>query len=160
MNENSTVKDYMKSKLFFIPTLYIIQGIIYIGTLSVGLLILLTKSTPQLELVMYWSILILIIQIPVTLYLYKLVKQYFINVLDHMSVLKYLSSTIVVFVPVYFLTNLYLQYDVSIFKFLPHLVVFVAIGIGCYMIITYLTDVKTKQLFKAIVNEIKRKKEK
>lgn len=156
VNENSTIRDYLKSKIFFVPTLYIIQGSIYIGALSIGL-ILWTKDTPQLDLVTYWAGLALIIQIPFTIYLYKLVKKHFVSVLDHTSIIKYLICTIIVFIPIYFLTNHYLAYEVSIYKFLPRLVIFVLFGIGAYLAATYLIDTKTRQLFKAIIGEMKKK---
>ena len=156
VNENSTMRDYIKSKLFFIPTLYIIQGSIYIGTLSIGL-ILWTKNTPQLDLVTYWAGIFTIVQIPFTIYLYKLVKKHFVQVLDNTSIIKYLICTVIVFVPIYFLTNHYLEYEVSIFKFLPRLLIFVLLSIGAYIVATYLIDTKTRQLFKAIIGEIKKK---
>lgn len=156
VNENSTIRDYLKSKIFFVPTLYIIQGSIYIVTLSIGL-ILWAKDTPQLDLVTYWAGLALIVQIPFTVYLYKLVKKHFVRVLDHASIIKYLICTVIVFIPIYLLTNHYLEYEVSIYKFLPRLLIFVLLGIGAYIAATYLIDVKTRQLFKAIIGEMKKK---
>lgn len=156
VNENSTMKDYLKSKLFSIPTLYIIQGSIYIGILCIGL-VLWTKNIPQLDLVTYWAGLALIVQIPFTAYLYKLMKKHFVHVFDHISIIKYLVCTIIVFIPIYFLTNQYLEYETSIFKFLPRLLIFVLLGIGAYLTATYLIDAKTRQLFKAIIGEIKKK---
>lgn len=156
VNENSTIRDYLKSKLFFIPTLYIIQGSIYIVTLSIGL-ILWTRNMSQLDLVTYWAGLALIVQIPFTAYLYKLVKKHFIQVFDHISIIKYVICTIIVFIPIYFLTNQYLEYEISIYKFLPRLLIFVLLGIGAYLAATYLIDVKTRQLFKAIIGEIRKR---
>ena len=40
VNENSTWKDYIKSKLFLVPTLLIIQGIIFVASIILGIIIL------------------------------------------------------------------------------------------------------------------------
>jgi len=57
----------------------------------------------------------------------------------------------------YILMEKYLVYENKVFEFLPNLLVFISIGIGSYLGITYLIDKRTRILVKAIINEIKGK---
>ncbi|MGI0056159.1 MAG: hypothetical protein ACREAK_02160 [Nitrosarchaeum sp.] len=157
VSENSNWKDYVKSKLFVIPTLFIIQGIIFIVSLIVGIIILLGLNTIELDLVIYWSIIIFVVQIPFTAYLYKLVKKSFKSILDLKAVTKYILATFSIFIPMYFLSENFLQYKISIFEFLPELMIYVVISIVSYLGLTYLIDSKTRILFKAILNELIKK---
>ncbi|MGI0010753.1 MAG: hypothetical protein ACREAE_05080 [Nitrosopumilaceae archaeon] len=153
-SEKSTFKDYVKSKLFFLPTLRLIQYSTYVILLTVGLLLLHAKST-QLQLLIYWSITILITEIPVTIYLYILVRKNFTLKIELSSVVKYLLVSIGVFGITYFLTEQYLSYKEGIFEFLPNLLLSIGLGIGGYLIITYSVDNRTRRLFSAILKEIK-----
>ena len=69
MNEKSTFRDYAKSKLFFLPTFFIIQNIIYLILLSLGLYILSSHTSSQLDFTIYWAIVLAIIEVPFTIYL-------------------------------------------------------------------------------------------
>ena len=51
----------------------------------------------------------------------------------------------------------FLIYQESIFNFLPDVMLFMALSIGSYLVITYLVDSKTRKLFNAIIQEIKSK---
>jgi O-antigen/teichoic acid export membrane protein len=157
VNENSTWKDYVKSKLFLVPTILIIQGIIFVASIILGIIILLGLNTAELDLVMFWSISIFVVQIPFTAYLYKLVKKNFKSILDLKAVTKYFVSTFAIFIPIYFLTENFLEYKISIFEFLPDLMVYVVIGIAGYLGLTYLIDSKTRVFFKAILHELVKK---
>lgn len=154
-NENSTFIDYLKSKLFWLPTIRLIQYSSYIGTLVIVLLIF--KTSTELELVLLWSFVALIVEIPVLIYLIIYVRRFFSLRLDFKGICKYLGSAVLVFTVLFFLVENYLEYKISIFEFLPNLMLFAAGGIGGYLLITYLIDSKTRQLFHAIINELKRK---
>lgn len=156
LNEKASFKDYVKSKLFFIPTLQLIQNIIYISLLAIGLLLLKPLSS-QLDLVLYWAIISLVTQVPFTMYLYMLVKRNLNLTLEFKSIFKYLLISVGVFGMTYLLTEHFLDYKKNIFEFLPELLLFVTLGIGFYLTITYFVDSRTKKLFKAILEEIKNK---
>jgi len=156
VNENSSFKDYLKSKLILVPTLYLIQNSLYVGSLIVMLIIFNSKT--QLELVIYWSVISAIVSIPFTIYFYYLTRKQFKFSINHFAILKYVIISVGVFGLTYFLMEEYLIFNESIFKFLPHLLLFVAIGVGGYLFISYFIDGNTKNLVKAIFNEIKNKK--
>ena len=67
LDENATFKQYLKSKLFFAPTLRVIQYSSY--ALILILVLLLAKGQDYLELLMYWAALSLAIEIPVCIFL-------------------------------------------------------------------------------------------
>ena len=68
MNKESTVQDYFKSSLINIPTIQLIHSIVYISSFTIVLLITFSSGNSNLEMLIYWSILILILEIPIVIY--------------------------------------------------------------------------------------------
>ena len=156
MNNDASQKDYLKSKLFHIPTINLIEKGVYLGSLSL-ILLLMRDFNSQLELVIIWSIIGVLSQIPFTIYFGILVKKNFPFKPDLQSVGKYVMIGIVVFVGVHFLAEEFLIYTERIFEFFPQLIIFGLIGIIPYLGLTFALDSKTRTLFKSIINELKRK---
>lgn len=152
--KESTFKDYLKSKLFYLPTLKIIQRSIYI--ISLTIMLLLISSSSDQNLVLSWSIVALVTQIPYTLYLYHLVKKEFNLQISWVTVSKYLVSGFIVFGMTFILMDNFLIYKTSIFEFLPLLFQFLIIGVGGYFGLTYVLDSRTRKLLKSIIAEIKK----
>ena len=155
-SESSTFKEYLKSKLFYLPTLRIIQRSVYVSSLAVVLILLLPTNNNQLDLVTYWSIVALVTQIPLTLYLYALVRKEFALKINKKLFFKYLFSSSLVFGLTYLLMEQYLTYKISIFEFLPEFLQYVILGVVGYLALTYLIDKKTRNLFSAVISEIKK----
>ena len=155
-NSKSTFKNYAQSKLFMLPTFRLIQNIVYV-VLLVAILALLNSSHSDFELLIYWVILGLVVSIPLTIYLSILIHRRFNVKLDVKSIGKYLLVCILVFTPLFVLTETYLQYNDEIVEFLPDLLLFVGIGVVGYLFLTYAIDSKTKIFFNAIIQEIRNK---
>lgn len=156
VDDNSTFKQYMKSKLFLLPTVKLIHNIIYITIFTIMLLVVNSTTNSQLELVVYWTIIGMVTHIPFTVYVFYLTRKHFTLTLDN-SIIKYLVTSIGVFGIVYYLMDEFLIFYESIYLFLPALLPFIALGVFAYLIITYFIDSKTKKLFHAIVDEIRGK---
>jgi len=156
MDNNSTFKDYIKSKLILYPTFQLIRNGIYFGSLAIILLFLHYEKS-EIELVIYWALIGLVIEIPLTIYIIKLVRNSFTLDIDWFSLLKYLFLSIIIFSLLYFLTLEFLIYNESIFDFLPQLLFFIMIGISSYLMLTYAIDNNTRMLVKAIFTELKKK---
>ena len=156
--KQSTQKDYLKSNLFYLPTIRLIRRGVYLGSLTVGLLILIQSDASLIDLVIYWSIIQAVTQLPFTIYFYYLVRKNFPLSLDIVAIMKYLVISIGVFGGVYLLMEEFLEYEPEILEFLPNLIPFLILGVSTYFGLTYLTDKGTRKLFKAIILEIKRKK--
>lgn len=154
MDEKSSFKEYVKSKLFLIPTIRIIQYGAYAIILATGLLILTNENGSQLELAVFWAIISVITEIPFTIHSIILVKKEFPLKIDFKSIAKYVCSSLVVLVPVYFLLDNFLIYDENIFIFLPNAFLYLIGAILAYIGITYLIDKRTKTLVKAVFNEM------
>ncbi|MEX0861732.1 hypothetical protein [Nitrosopumilus sp.] len=156
INSKSTFKNYVKSKLFVIPTIRLIQNGVYM-VLLIGGLIFLSSNDFEFDLLIYWVLLGFFVSIPTTIYLYILVHRNFQIKIDFKRIIKYLFICLVTFVPVFLLAEQYLDYDERIIVFLPNLLVFIGLAIGGYLLLTCLLDLKTKQLFNSIITEIKTK---
>lgn len=153
-SEKSTVRDYLKSKLFFIPTIYLVKHSIYI--ISLIILVFLFISKPQIELVTYWSIMSFLVEIPFFIYLYKISKKHFEIKIQKIILFKYLFSAVFIFGVIFILMEEFLVYNNNIFEFLPNVIFYVFLAAIGYLGMTYLLDIKTRNLFKAIYYEIKK----
>jgi len=156
-NENATPKDYIKSKLFALPTLRLIQRSVYLSALVLMFVSLSPSVENKIDLVFYWSLIALATQIPLNLFLYMLVRRQIKPKIPLIPIFKYLISSVFVFGLTYWLMNEFLEYQISVFEFLPEFLSYVAIAIGGYLGLTYLIDQRTKKLFKSIIHEVLKK---
>ncbi len=153
-NPRSTFRDYIKSKLFWYPTLDLIRNGVYLGILAMLLFFLSSKTDSTLELVFYWAVIYLAVEVPLTVYLVSLVKKSFTLKIDKKSMFKYLLASIGIFGLVGIIMEENLEYKNSIFDFFPSVLMYGIIGVVGYLCMTYLIDRRTKLLFKAIWNEL------
>ena len=155
LKPESTFKDFIKSRLFSLVTIRIINGSLYLVILVI-LLLLERNTVSQLELVIHWSIISLITTIPFTIYLYLMVKKKFDLSLDMSRIFKFLLVGIGIFGLVFVLSEEFLEYINDVFEFVPSVLCFVLLGIVGYLVLTYAVDSRTRKLFKAVINEIKK----
>ena len=155
--KESKFSDYIKSKLFFIPTIQLIQTVLYIGILSF-VLIFTNDSSTQIELVIIWSIIALFIEIPLTIVLSILVRKSVNIKIEKTRLLKYFITAIIVFGTMLMIIDEYLQYNEKLIEFLPSVLIFIAISASIYIITTIIIDSKIRNLTFSIINEIKKKK--
>ena len=147
-------KEYMKSKLMLFPTIDNIKQGVYIGILVLLLFILSSHTNSTLDLVFYWVLAGLAVEIPITLYMTIITRNAFRIKIDKLSFFKYVLSAILVFGIMSFILDEYLQYKNSIFEFLPLLLFYGIISMVAYVGLTYIIDKRTRILVKAIWNEI------
>ena len=131
---------------------------VYIGSLVIILTIIGTSTNNEIELVTYWALIGLIVEIPLFLYIILLVRKSFTLKFDYFRILKYLISSVIIFGSIYFIMEEFLIYNESIFEFLPILTAFVFLGGLGYLGITYVIDQNTRKLVKSILKEIKGKR--
>jgi O-antigen/teichoic acid export membrane protein len=148
-------KKFLKSSIFKIPTLKIIDYSGYLILLIVGLAILKQNSATELDYVLYWASISAIIQIPLLVYLGIQVRKELKLTVDLKSILKYILAGIVVFGLTFIITEEFLIYNNSILEFLPQVLLFVIIPITSYIIITYFIDKRIKNLIHLIITEIR-----
>ena len=153
--QNSTFRDYMRSKLFYPQTLRLIQTITYIGILTTGLLILADLENSNQDLLVYWAIIAVLTQAPLTIGLYRLLQKNLDMKIDAFRIFKYVLISIGVFGVTYVLMNQYLTYTDNLIDFLLNTLIFLVIGISLYVVITYFADSTIRKLVTSIIKELK-----
>jgi len=153
MDKKANFKSFIKSKLFLMPTLVLIKYSAY--TISLTLVFILAKDATLIELVIYWSIISFIVEIPFFIYLTILSKKYFNLKNPIKNSWKYIISCVIVFGITYYVMEKSLIYVNKVFEFLPNVLLFVLIGAGGYLLLTYVIDHRTRILVSSIINEIR-----
>jgi len=155
-NPNSSFGEYLKSKLFVIPTLTYIMSGIYLGSL-IPLLLLKPSDWTDVYLVQMWSLVYFASHIPFAVYgIFSIKRNYGIN-LPWIHITKFSIVTLLASLVLNYLIEHYLEYKTSIWEFLPEVIPFVALGGLIYFGITYLIDNSTRTFFKSIFSEIIKK---
>ena len=154
VDEKASFKQYIKSKLFLLPTLLLIQYSVYI-TLLVIMLWVAGSDYDLIDLITYWAIIMLSTQIPITICHYIMVRKHLQITFEFSIILKYFAISLVVFSLIYYLIEQFLEYDSNVFVFIPAVLLFTMIGVFGYISITYLVDSRTKHLVSEIINELK-----
>lgn len=152
---NPNFKDFINSKLFIIPTIRIIQSIIFITILVIGFYYF-VSDTGYLDVLIFWALISVLSQIPFCAYLYILLKRSSSLTFEKKSVIKYLLSSMIIFIPVYYFAESFFTYSPKLVEFIPQLIIFIGLSMGAYLTITYIIDSKTRELFTAIFHEIKK----
>tara|TARA_B100001750_G_scaffold223998_1_gene214705 strand:- start:373 stop:681 length:309 start_codon:yes stop_codon:yes gene_type:complete len=96
-------------------------------------------------------------EIPFTIYFYLKAKKIFKIDIEWIRICKYGLTSAASIGFSYYLASMYLVYEKSIFLFLPNLFLYVITGCIIYFGITYLTDTKTRELTKTILNELRKR---
>ena len=156
LNEKSTFMNYAKSSLFKIPTIKLIQRIIYLSSLTLMLIFMKDFGSTELELVVYWSAIAMVVEIPFTISFLLMVRKKFSLNMDWKSISKYLISAISIFTGIHLLMEEFLVYNESIFEFLPQVIIFLIMGTILYLSLTYVIDNRTRVLISKVVKEFKK----
>lgn len=157
MNSKSTFREFIKSKLFFVPTISLVQSITYIVLLIIILTFIEVKEKNDVDLVYFWSIIALLVQIPITTYTIILFKKNFSIKMKMKNIIKYLGTGIFVFIITTILINSFFTYENNILKNLSQIILLMMFSAISFIGITAYIDTETKQLIKSILNEIRNK---
>lgn len=144
-----------KSNLFRVPTF---ASIFYGGYTAAFIIILLIfrNQIDEVELVIWWSIIGLVVELGYTIFLWVYSKKYVKFSFPIKNTIKYIIAASIFAVIFFLSSDQIIIYDTSIYKFLPSLILQLGICIGIYIGVTYLIDNDTRILFKSIIREIKR----
>jgi hypothetical protein len=152
--QNPTIKDFLKSKLFKIPTIQLIQYSAYIVGLTVSLIFI--KFTTTEDLIVYWALISLVAQIPSTIIISIWVKKEKLIQINYLSISKYFIALIPTYFIIDFLNNSILEYNTNLFEFVPVVLLILFIGISTYVGTTLLLDASTRNILKSILSELKK----
>jgi hypothetical protein len=155
LDKQASFKEYIKSKLFFIPTLLYIMSGIYIVVLVIFLLFFRTPDMDDVLITTIWAIIAFISIVPFTIYGYLSIRKEYKILLPYVEIAKYSFVTLIASIIIYYLLEKTISYSLSIYEFIPQLIPMMILGIGIYFGLTYLIDKSTRDLFKSIFNEFK-----
>jgi len=151
---NPTFSRLIKSNLFKLPKFLSIFNSCYIFVLIVFLL-LFSNLISELDLVFWWAMIGLFIEIPTSIFLWMYSAKYVKLSFPIVNSLKYLLGMFGFVIFFVLTSDLVLNYEPSIYDFLPSLLLEFALCVSIYLGLTYLIDKDTRNLFKSILNEIK-----
>jgi hypothetical protein len=154
IEKNYNYKSLAKSKLFVLPTLTNIQYGLYLSSLTTMLFILSSNKMSQIDAVTWWVIIALCLQIPFLIYAAILVKREIRFSFPYVRTAKYVIATIAFVVVFHFTSAKVIDYKISIYSFLPKVILELFICIAIYLLITFIIDKRTRILFKSIVGEL------
>lgn len=152
--QNPTIMDFIKSKLFKIPSLQLIQYAAYIVALTISLILVDFSTTT--DLIIFWALLSLIIQIPSTAIISYWIKKENLFQIKFIPIFKYFLALIPTYFVVDFLNNMFLTFNSYFFDFVPVVILILFTGIFTYVGITLLIDSNTRNLLKSILFELKK----
>lgn len=153
----SKFKDYIKSKLFFTPLVYLISYSSYIIVLIVIMHVSTQFNLQELEIIFWWGVGGTISNIGILIAFWiKLNKQIELK-FPLIHGIKYVIVTIIAFTITLWSTKQFLVYEESIFIFLPSLIPHMLLFFGIYLPIIVLWDKATRQFLHLIINEFKSK---
>lgn len=153
IEKNYNFKSLAKSRLFVIPTLLNIQYGLYIVSLASTLFILNSEKSSQIELVTWWAGIALVLQIPFLIHASILVKNQIPFSFPYVSIIKYLVATISFIAVFFFTSGMVINYQNSIYTFLPKVFLELLMCGLVYLSVTFVIDKKTRILFKSIMSE-------
>lgn len=149
---NVKFSKLLHSKLFYVPTINIIQ---YSSYIIIFVIILTSNSNiSDLDLVLWWALLGLFIEIPFVIYLSILVHKNTEFSIKYKEIIKYLFAAFIVILIYFATSDFIIKYKVSIYDFLPGVIIQAIICISVYLGITYAIDVKTRKTYQSIMNEV------
>jgi O-antigen/teichoic acid export membrane protein len=156
MDEKSSTMNYFKSSLINIPTIQLIQSISYIILLVIVLLIVISPNNSDLELLVYWAMIGLIIQIPITIYSIFIFQKKIPLENNFKDILKYVFAAVITFSIIYIIMDDAIEFNSEIVNFLPQVLLFIFFSILMFIGITYVIDNKTRILVNTIKTNIKK----
>jgi len=154
LDSSPSFSQLIKSKLFSLPTIRLAQSISYIGIFVIVIHFLNSQDLSEIELVTYWTLISLVVELPAAIFLLVRLRQNIQFSFSFGRIAKYVGTT-ALFSAVYILTSDFIiAYDVSIYRFLPGLLLQALLCIGVYLSVTYLVDSKIRALSQKILAEM------
>ena len=157
MDKQAPMKQYIKSKLFFLPSLQYILSITYVSILAIFLLFFNDPNSSEIFIVTIWSAIACVVTVPFVIYGIITVKKQYNFHFTYPPIIKYTGVTILVSILLSIISEQFLTYPQSIFDFIPEIIPLFVLYAILYLGITFVVDESTKKLFKSIIKEIIKK---
>ena len=155
LDKSANFKQYVKSKLFYLPTLHFIFSGSYLAILAIILMLRDSNMTDEVT-VNIWASIYVAVSVPFMLYGLIAIKKFHNITFPYRAIGKYIGVTLVSSIIVFLILENYLTYEPSIWDFLPQLIPIIVVGGLFYFGITYVIDQSSRELFKSIIKELKK----
>lgn len=153
---NPNFKDFIKSKLFFVPTVDHIFRLIYLVLLVSFFTIVISQEFSELHTIFLWGVALLITHLGMVITYWKKLRTNISFKFPFLLSVKYAIGGIISSIPTALLLNEFLMYYESVFDFIPNLIPYFLLQVGIYLLITTIWDSETKNFVLSIIKEIKR----
>ena len=152
VDENPSASALLKSRLFLVGTIENAYCVIYLAVLATFLYTL--RDLPETELIVVWSSVMLAVSAPFLLYYVALVRKHAPFRVPYGSLLRHVVGGAGM-TTVFLLTNEHIiSFEVSIYSYLPGLLLAIMLCSATYLGITYAIDSKTRRLCHLVLSEI------
>ena len=157
VDERPHASALLKSRLFLVGTIANVHHVLYLGVLAASLYAF--SGMSDLELVTVWSVVMLAASVPFAICYGLLVRRHAPFRVPYSAILRHLAGGAGMAV-VFMLTNEHVVgFEVSIYSYVPGLLLELALCCVTYLGITYAIDHKTRKLFRLVLSEISRRKD-
>jgi len=153
--EKVTFKDYVKSKLFYVPTMSLIIRIIYISTLGATLYYISTITSDPTIIVSAWISIRAIFEATLMLIFLTKLRREIEFKLPLTSIAKYTLSSLAMFLVLWYLGIGQVECELFIEAF-KLAMIGVAIGSAIYFTLLLVLDGEVRKLMKDVIIELKR----
>jgi len=150
----SNFKEYIKSKLFFVPLIYLISYSSYIVILIAVMIVASIIDLEELEIIFWWGVVSTISNIGIGIVFWLTVKRQIKINFPLKPAIKYTTVTIIASIISFLLLNQFLIYEKSIFQFLPSLIPHLVLFVSIYFSIIFLWDKDSREFFRQIIKEL------
>ncbi|MCS7385840.1 MAG: hypothetical protein NDF55_03730 [archaeon GB-1867-005] len=153
--ENVSFKDYIKSKLFYVPSIRLITRIAYLAALGLVLYITSTSVSDPITIVFMWiGVKAVFDALTMLIYAFKLSREIDFK-LPLTSIMKYTASSLVMLAVLWLLGIGQVECKVFVEAF-KLAIMGVAIGAAIYFTLIAILDGEVRRLFKDAINELKK----
>lgn len=157
VTNNIKYSNLAKSYLFRIPTLSNLHSGLYATLLAIIFFVFKSYNLSEIDIVLTWAMIMMSLQIPFFIYSWRLVQKHSKFSFPFNNTIKYVTGTLI-FAAIFFISaDSIINYQTSIFVYLPSLLSELFLCIAAYISFTFLVDSRTRILIKSIISEIIKK---
>ena len=152
LEERPSASALLRSRLFLVGTVENYYYAAYLVTLAISLYTF--QDLPEDQLVVVWSLVMLIISGPFLLYYTMLSRRYAPFRPSYRITLRHVAGAACMVVIFLATNDALVTFDVNIYSYLPGLLLELAICCATYLGVTYAIDQRTRRLFGLVFSEI------
>lgn len=152
---NVSMSKYLKSRLFTIPLVFLIGYSSYIITLVIIFSVSKSLEVSTLDIIFQWGMVGILINLGILIAFWKMFKKTNQFTFPINKITKYCTLTLITGLTINFITSEYLEYEKSIFDFIPNLIPFIILYITIYLILLLCWEKDARILVRLVLKKLK-----